>query len=159
MNKIHNRKTIVCGKWLARLSCFFPCGQYLSDDQRAVFAGRRACVALAFIVDNHGFHWLGLSVTQPGWTAGERKSYSTQTHSALAAFTKWWSSSTLVVTQEHNLFFYVTVSMQSIKPGMGLCTYTALESSGPEVDSSPASWSTSSSSSSSVVSESSLDEE
>lgn len=67
------------------------------------------------------------------------------------------------ITQEHNLLFhsvvYVTASMQSIRPDMGLCTYTALESSGPEVDSSPASWSTSSSSSSSVVSESSLDEE
>lgn len=87
MNKIHNRKTYVVNDWLACL-VLIPSGQYLSDDQRAVFAGRRACVALAFIVDNHGFHWLGLSVTQPGWTAGEKKSYSTQTHSALAAFTK-----------------------------------------------------------------------
>lgn len=40
-----------------------------------------------------------------------------------------------------------------------LSTYMALESSGPEVDSSPAPWSTSSSSSSSVVSESSLEDE
>lgn len=37
--------------------------------------------------------------------------------------------------------------------------YPALESSAPEVDSSPASWSTSSSSSSSVVPDSSLEEE
>lgn len=55
MNKIHNRKTYVVNDWLACL-VLIPSGQYLSDDQRAVFAGRRACVALAFIVDNHGFH-------------------------------------------------------------------------------------------------------
>lgn len=40
-----------------------------------------------------------------------------------------------------------------------ISTYPALESSAPEVDSSPASWSTSSSSSSSVVPDSSLEEE
>lgn len=43
--------------------------------------------------------------------------------------------------------------------GANVDHYPALESSAPEVDSSPASWSTSSSSSSSVVPDSSLEEE
>lgn len=47
-------------------------GRYLSDDQRAVFTGRGARVALAFVVNDHGFHRLGLSVAQPGGPAGER---------------------------------------------------------------------------------------
>lgn len=51
---------------------FFLSSQYLSDDQRAVFAGRWACIALAFIMNDHGFHRLCLSITQPGGTAGEK---------------------------------------------------------------------------------------
>lgn len=55
-------------------------GRYLSDDQRAVFAGRGARVALAFVVNNHGLHRLGLSVAQPGGPAGEQGgSHSPQT--------------------------------------------------------------------------------
>lgn len=57
-------------------------GWYLSDDQRAVFTGRGARVALAFIVNNHGFDRLGLSVTQPGGSAGEQATYSPHTRPA-----------------------------------------------------------------------------
>lgn len=38
----------------------------LSDDQCAVFAGCRARIALAFIMNDHSLHRLRLSVTQPG---------------------------------------------------------------------------------------------
>lgn len=55
-------------------------GWYLSDDQRAVFTGRGARVALAFIVNNHGFHRLRLSVTQPGGPVGEQGKHSPHTH-------------------------------------------------------------------------------
>lgn len=80
----------------------------------------------------------------------------------------------LTVMQKHHasqmdltqsIFFFLNVRMKLIgckqwghhhHPNS---TYPALESSAPEVDSSPASWSTSSSSSSSVVPDSSLEEE
>lgn len=52
--------------------CWTSCLGYLSNDQRAVFAGRGAGVALAFIVNDHGLHRLGLSVAQPGGPAGEQ---------------------------------------------------------------------------------------
>lgn len=59
-------------------SDFFLFGQYLSDDQRAVFAGCGARIALALVMNNHGFDRLRLSITQPGRAAEERKRYSTQ---------------------------------------------------------------------------------
>lgn len=58
----------------------FPISQYLSDNQRAVFAWRCARVTLALFVDDHGFHRLRFSVTQPRRTAGEGRRSSTQTH-------------------------------------------------------------------------------
>lgn len=67
--------------WVAM--CWTSCLEYLSDDQRAVFTWRGARVALAFIVNNHGFHRLGLPVTQPGGPAGEQRNYSPRTGPAL----------------------------------------------------------------------------
>lgn len=65
-------------------------GRYLSDDQRAVLAGRGARVALAFVVNNHGLHRLGLAVAQPGGPAGEQEggSRSPQTAVPLARLTR-----------------------------------------------------------------------
>lgn len=63
-------------------------GRYLSDDQRAVFAGRGARVALAFVVNNHGLHRLGLSVAQPGGPAGEQGEPFTTDHVLLARLTQ-----------------------------------------------------------------------
>lgn len=71
-------KEQMCGSWSVLLDLLL--GWYLSDDQRAVFTGRGARVALAFIVNNHGFHRLGLSVTQPGGPAGEQGRCSPHTH-------------------------------------------------------------------------------
>lgn len=61
--KIHNNgMTVAVDGWcFAGLFSVFPCW-YLSDDQRAVFAWSGARIALAFIVHDHGFHRLRLSI-------------------------------------------------------------------------------------------------